>query len=260
LSTLIKRVRLFIKNKEHAKLEGGANIYFVALLLIMLILIIFKFMLDKERIYVTYDAVDDALVSSMISGCIYNKEERSLSDQVVIYRTITDVTITPQNGPVISPVVQSPLDDPDIFDAQGDLYLEQSYNAFLDNLKHNLKLDDSMVSSISGINGPVEIEEFSLYNVFKDYDNFGNLLGTRIVQYTRLSSGVWVVTPYMVDAPVYVDNSFDDQPCEITATSMVVRLGVNVVLSNYMDWLMEGFSPDDMTQRISYQRIVDVTE
>jgi len=271
----IRLVRHYINKKRKDRAEGGGHVYLLAIYLVIFMLVLFKIMWDRERVYVTYDMVDDSIVSSLISSCVCNLEEFGVSNQLVIYRSLTPVKIPSifddmfgdseeeetegEEGEEEEEEEYDPLNDPEILNPGWDPYLENCYEKFENNLKHNLKLDDAMNATISGIDGLVTINEFSVYNVYRSFDDSGNETGYRVVRYTKTGSGTWSVFPYGLNTPVSVYNSFDKTYTTIKETSVVASLTFNTVLSDYTDWLMPELAQEDMSKTVNYQRIVDIT-
>lgn len=269
----IKQARHFIRGKRRQydrHIEGGSHMYILALYLMLFMFVVFKLMMDRERVYITYDTVDDSIVEALLSSCVINTEEYGRGEQLVIYETITPPKQTsifdqmqnlgPGGVPLPPPPPYDPLTDSAIWNPGRDEYLTDSYEMFEENLKRNLKLDDSMTATISGIEGIIVIEEFAIYNVYQAFDDSGNETGRRVVKYTPTDSGIWTAYPYSIDEDVKVYNSLDKQDVTIEATSVVARLSFDAVVGDYSEWLMPGKAESDMIKHVTYQRVVDITE
>jgi len=268
-----KLVLLCIKGKEVFRLkdekeEGGSDVYLMGIFIIMFMVLIFKVELDINRIYVTGDAIEDALTTSLLSSCVYNRDELALSNQLVIYRTITPMEPFFQLTPGVSPpgvtppgaVPYDPLNDTEIYTPGTDHYLDNAYDNFIRTLKKNLKLDNDMNATTSGIRGEVKVDYYAIYNVFKTFDASNNVKDFRVVRYRRTESGTWDAYAYDLNTPAEVTNSLDGSLYEITETTVVGSLTMDIVATDYVAWLMPGMTQDDAVQTISYQRIVDITE
>lgn len=249
---------------QHSK--GGASVYILSIFIMFFILIIFKGYFDRERLYVTYDSVDDAIVASLVSSCVYNQTEYGISGQTVIFRQLTPVKppdveipgwgeLLPGSGDPEEPY--QALEDPEIYIAAGDAYLENCYQSFVKNLKRNLKLDEEMNSTMSGIEGPVEIEKFTVYNVFRNYDEDGNETSYRVVAYTRTGE-TWSVYPYSDNTPANVYSTFDHCDIPIQETSVAAQLTFMLRVSDYEVNQGDVYTGGGITEKVSYQRVVDI--
>lgn len=256
---LIKLRQLFTEIKKK-KVAGSSHIYIIALFFIMFICFVFKMSLDRERIYVTYDMVDDTLVESLLSACTINREELAMGGHTVIYRRFTperESLLIPGIGIPINPTPFDPLDNPDIFSPSGDAMLDKSYTAFMNTLKQNLKLDGSMNASISGINGVVSIDEFAIYNTYRSFDEDGNELGYRIVKYTRTPGGSWSCYPFNANTLVNIYNSVDHDYTTIGETCVSATISFDVVVADTSSYLT-SLTADELSTHVTYSRIVDV--
>lgn len=266
MSTWMTQVRHYIKKGIKKRVAGSGHMYIVSMFLILFLMLLFKMSSDKERVYVTYDMVEDSLVTALVSSCVCNTTEYGVSDQLVIYRDLTPKKIPPVFvdilnglGAVLPQQEYDPLSDPEIYSPNGDYYLDNCYEKFYENLKHNLKLDNEMNATISGISGKVSITDFSVFNVYRDFDEAGNQTGFRIVKYTREANGNWSVYDYGIDTLATVYSTFEHTDIEITETSVSAALTFDLVLSNYSAWLMENLTENDMKESVTYQRVVDIT-
>ena len=249
----ISRVRVLLQKRT----AGGVSIYLLVIMFMMFFLLLFKAALDKQRLYVTYDAVDDALVSSLIAASPINVREYGKSGQLVIY---DDVTKPPVVG--IGAVVQTDeqkadkfLNSTDLLSPATDSFLNNALNIFMKSLQVNLKLDSAMNATISGIDGQVEVTEFSVYNMFEYFDKNGNRLHYRFIRYTY--DGIaWSSVSYPIDMPVYVFNSFDDRLSMLDSTSVAANLSFTVKVTENNGWV----GGPTTTRQINYQRLVDITD
>lgn len=254
------------------RIKGEVSMYIYALWIIFFLAVILKMNFDERRMYITYDAVDDSIVTALTAATAFNVEEYGLSGQAVIFDTVTE--LKPVEIPLPGVTPPPPLDD-DALDAKemedaleflnsdallsplDNGFLQSSYNDFMRALKRNLKLDDSMNSSLSGIEGIVSVDEFSIYNRFEQYGRNGNLLAYRIIKYTYDGS-FWNVYPYNIDTPVSIYNSYDKSDSSVDTTAVTASLTFDLRLSDYMQGYMPGLTEDDMTKTVNYQRIVDI--
>ena len=258
--TLQKRERLFSRLMKK-KIKGGAGIYILALFILLFILVVFKIFFDYNRVNITYDTVDDALVTSLVSGCKYNKEENAISTSTVIFHTVSPLRFssifdelagTPDMGETFDLINASEIYTPDA-------ELESAYQLFVQNLKQNLKLDDGMNASISGIRGKVEISTFEIYNCYRNIDSSGNRTDFRFVRYVRQSNGTWAAYSFMPNVIPKTYSTFDHADVDILDTSVTAALTFDIALSDYTDWLMPGKTEEDLKQRVTYKRVVDIT-
>lgn len=237
--------------------------YLLGMMVITFILVIFKFVYEYERFNITYDNIDDALVASLISACTYNTSEYSLSGAAVIYDTVTPVRLPDVLGQIAGlPADTTPHDtinDVSLYAPAENGYLDNCYQVFLKNLKHNLKLGDDMSVTVSGLDGVVTVREFSIYNKFYNIDEDGNKTDFRIVKYTRLAAGGWNIYPYGINQAATAYNSLDHADSAITETSVSAQLEFQIRTNDYVDWLMPSKTEADMLQTVQYQRIVDIT-
>lgn len=235
----------------------------ICVIMLMSMIVLFRVLFDQERVHITYDMVDDALTTSLVSACVYNTDELALSGATVIYKTVTPVkepnyiisSVTGQ--PMLDTTPHDTINDDALFSPGTDIYLNGAYQRFVKNLKKNLKLDNSMNATISGIDGTVTISEFSVYNKFYNLDEDGNPTSFRIVKYTY-SSGGWSAHPYTINATPTCYNSFGHSNHTIVETSVSARISFNVVTGSVIEWAMPGLSESDLRTSVSYQRVVDI--
>lgn len=264
-----KQVRLFTKRVFNAKRDGGAQIYVMCMCVLLLFVVLFSVLNDYKRLYITSDSVDDALVTALVSACVYNREEEALSGATVMYRTVTpvnaripidliipgyddasgNVTVTEDERDIINGM--------DIMDPLNDYYLNNCYDKFLRNLKNNLKLDDSMICSMSGIDGMVTISEFSVYNKFYNLDESGEQADFRFVKYTYAGVGVWMMTSYMPNTYPTCYNSLDHTNYTIVESSVAATLDFQVLATRYNNSGGE-IAKTGSVAPVTYSRVVDV--
>lgn len=248
----IKQLAEIIRIKK----KGGTQMYVIGMIILMLFVILFRVLLDFQRVSVTYYSVDDALTTSLLSSCIYNREEQALSGSMVIYRTVTqrsDKTVIPADLSVDIKEIESfdAINSEQIYVPAMDTYLEKCYQRFLKNLKKNLKLDNNMNTSISGIDGIMEIAEFSVFNKFINLNKDGTSGDFRIVKYTRSHDGTWSAYIYPINQYASCYNSIDHTEHQITDTSVSARLHFTLVTRTEP-------MPDGL--EVDYQRVVDITK
>lgn len=238
--------------------------YVLCLFVLMIILVLFRVLYDSKRVHITHDMVDDALTTALISACVYNTDELALSGATVIYDTVTPVrepsyiisSITGQ--PILDTTPYDTINDGKLFSPGADAYLNGAYQKFVRNLKQNLKLDDAMNSTISGISGQVAITDFSVYNKFYNMDEDGNHTDFRIVKYTY-SPGGWSAYPYGINSTASCYNSLDHSNYTVVETSVSACIAFDVVTGKHSDWAAPGLTEDDYRASVSYQRVVDIT-
>lgn len=268
--TLQKRALPCIKKQLLAlicrKTEGGTHIYLLCLFLMMFLLVLFRATFDRQRMVITKDTVDDALVTSMVSACIYNKEELGSSGAAVIYRSVTpklgdQTMITPGGQVVIDPTPVDVFSDPQILVPGSDPFLTTCWQSFLKNFKKNLKLGDDMVATISGIDGVVNVTEFSVYNKFYNLDEDRFQTDFMFVRYTYNPSGdAWAAYSYAPNTYPTTYNSLTHSMYQITESSISTQLSFTVVSGTATAGMMElaGVTQADYNIPVSYQRVVDV--
>lgn len=257
---LKNRARHYIRkgiDSCRTKKEGNAQIYVITIMLMFFLIVIFKMALDDQRLQVTHDAVDDALVSSLIAASPVNIREYGKSGQLVIYNDVTQTPVVGLGAPVLTDEqkAQQLLNSALLYNPATDAYLNDAYSAFVRSLTINLKLDGAMNATISGIQGTVSIPEFSVYNMFEYYDGSGSRLHYRFVKYTYNGSA-WSVYAYPIDTDVSVYNSFDKGYTTLDSTTVTAKLDFTVKVSENNGM----FGVGDRTQQVSYQRLVDVTD
>lgn len=264
----INRIKCFLSRKE----KGDAGIYVITLMILLFLCLLLIAMFYRKRVHITYDTVDDSIVSALTSACTFNLESYGHSGQVVIYNVPIDAE--PEEPPLPGETPPPPLTEEEereqIYEKAmarlnstalllptGDPYLTKSYDDFMKALKRNLKLNDAMESSLSGIEGVVTVEEFSVYNRFEEFYPDGALIAYRIIKYTYDGSG-WSVYPYNINTPVMVYNSYDKTETYVEDTSVTAKLTFRVRVGNYNGEYMPGLAEEDMVPTVFYQRIVDI--
>lgn len=246
------------------KVRGGVQIFVLCLCILLCIVVLYRVLFDYERVQITHDAVDDAITTALVSSCIFNTDELALSGSTVIYSTVTPVKepnyiISIITGePVLDTTPYDTINDAALLNPGEDAFLTQCYERFERNLKKNLKLDDAMNATISGIDGTVAISEFTVFNKFFNVDEDGNQTDFRIVKYTYVPGGSWTAYPYNINQYAESYNSLDHTSYEVCETSVSACITFRVVTGTFIDWAMPGGNPDDMKTAISYQRIVDI--
>ena len=268
-----KKRRPFIKETSflRKKAKGSAGIYVITLVILLFFCLLLLATYYRKRTYIVYDTVDDAIVSALTSACTFNLEAYGYGGQVVIYDV--PIEIEPEEPPlpgedivVLTPEEEKQLAYEEAMDRlistnlllpAGDQYLSKSYSDFMKALKRNLKLDDTMQSSLSGIEGEVIVEEFSIYNRFEEFYEDGSLLAYRIIRYTY-SGGTWSVYPFNINTPVTIYNSYDHAESYVEDTTVTAKLTFNVRVGDYNAAYMPGLSASDMLQPVFYQRLVDI--
>lgn len=246
-------------------MPGGVQIYVLCLCILLCMVILYRVLFDYTRLQITHDTVDDALTTALVSACVYNADELALSGSAVIYSTVTQVS---EPDEILSQITGRPAPEAEPFNtvnsvallAPGnDPYLEGCFERFLRNLKKNLKLDDAMNATISGIDGTVTVSEFSVYNKFYNLDAVGNQTDFRIVKYTYVHGVGWTAYPYNTNEYAESYNSLDHAAYTVSETSVSACITFRAVTGTYIDWAMPGYTADDMKASVSYQRIVDIT-
>lgn len=239
------------------QIEGNASIYVIMMMLMLFLIFFFKMMMNDQRLQVTKDTVDDALVGSLIAASPINMTEYGKSGQLVIYDDVTERPVVGVGVPVLTDEqkAQRLLTNTKLFLPASDSYLNGAYQKFENSLRVNLKLDGAMNATISGINGEVGIEEFCVYNLFEYYTASGSRLHYRFIKYT-FDGAAWSVYAYPMDTEVSVYNSFDKSYTTLDSTTVAAKLTFTVrVAENH------GFTGvADVEQQVSYQRLVDVTD
>lgn len=247
------------------KVEGGAQVFILCMCILLFLVVLYKFMFDYQRMDITKDNVDDAITTSLLASCVYNREELGASGAPVIYRTVTpllgDITVTPGGVPILDTQPLDVLNLPALSAPTGDSYLTNCYNRFVKTLKTNLRLNASMESLTSGISGEVVIMEFSVFNKFYNLDEDRNQTDFRFVKYTyNTSAGTWSAYPYNINQYPTTYNSLDKANYTITETSVSAKLGFSVNAGTIVGWDPDpaGRVGSDNLVPVTYQRVVDV--
>lgn len=239
------------------QIEGNASIYVITIMLMFFLIFFFKMMLNDQRLQVTKDTVDDALVASLMAASPVNMTEYGKSGQLVIYDDVTERPVVGIGVPVLTEEqkAQNLLNNTKLFLPASDSYLNGAYQKFENSLRVNLKLDGAMNATLSGINGEVAIEEFCIYNLFEYYNDSGIRLHYRFIRYT-FDGSAWSVYAYPIDTSVSVYNSFDKSQTTLDSTTVSAKLTFTVRVAENNGFTGVG----DVEQQVSYQRLVDVTD
>lgn len=253
------------------KREGGAQIYIIALSILLFLAVLFRLTYDKQRVYITYDTLDDSIVAALVGSTTYNLEELAYSGNYVIFKTLTEFEPEEIPMPGETPPPEPTEDELEELEQEAmeaylmdsrllnpiDTYLDKARNDFVRILKRNLKLNDSYECQLSGIEGSVTIEEFAVYNRFEWYDDEGNCKGYRIIKYYHNGS-TWQVYPYNMNTPVSVYSTYDHTNIPVEHTTVTAKLRFNLRLSDFNAEFYDGLTEADMLMDVSYQRAVDI--
>lgn len=246
-----------LKELSKRRMAGNASIYVIVMMLMFFLIFFFKMMMNDQRLQVTKDTVDDAIVASLMASSAINVSEYGKSGQLVIFNDVTERPVVGLGLPVLTDEqkAQALLTHAKLYIAGSDTYLNKAYQTFENSLRINLKLDGSMNATIDGINGQVEIEEFSVYNMFEYFDRNGNRLHYRFFKYT-FNGSAWSVYAYPMDTGVTVYNSFDKSNTQLDSTTVTAKLNFTVRVAENNGFTGIG----NVEQQVSYQRLVDVTD
>jgi len=262
----LRSIRERFRRLARARTEGGTHVYVLCLFIMMFLLVLFHAMFDYQRLAITKDTVDDALVTSMISACVYNKEELASSGSAVIYQSLTPsygehTMLSPGGHLVVDPTPTDVFSLPEIYAASSDTYLQNCWTLFLKNFKKNLKLGDDMVATISGIDGVVSVTEFSVYNKFYNLDVDRNQTDFMFVKYSyNPSSGAWSAYGYAPNTYPTCYNSLTHSNYQIVESSIATQLSFTVVAGTASTGMtnLTGVIQADFNVPVTYQRVVDV--
>lgn len=247
----MKKIIKKINSLFNKRVKGGAHIYVFFFFCLLIICVIMKLVFDKKQVEITYRTVDDYLLLSLTSGCLFNTDEYTRSGNIVIYETLSP-TWADANY-----LTYDILSDGNILMPGADSFLNKSYASFLTTFKDSLKLNSSMETSMRGISSPITLDDYSVYNKYCVFDSSNNVEHFKFVRYTRSGTG-WLVQEYSDDVYPTIYNSFDKTNTTITETSIAAKISMDVKVGDYVDWLYQGINPDDVDQSISYQRLVDI--
>ena len=141
-----------------------------------------------------------------------------------------------------------------------DPFLQNCWTLFLKNFKNNLKLNDDMTATISGIDGVVSVAEFSVYNKFWNLDENWQHTDFMFVKYTyNVAGGSWSASAYAPNTYPTTYNSLTHSTYTITESSVSAQLAFNVVAGTATGKAQElGFTQADYNVPVTYQRVVDV--
>lgn len=255
-----------IRKLAAGRTEGGTHIYVLCLFIMMFLLVLFRAMFDNQRLNITKDTVDDALMTSLVSSCVYNKSELSSSGACVIFQQVTpfigeltDVSIG--GRPILDPDPVDVFALPELGFPDTDTYLDNSWKKFEANIKKNLKLDDAMNATISGIDGVVTIAEFCVYNKFYNLDADRNQTDFKFVKYSyNPATGAWSSYQYAPNTYPSTYNSLTKSSYEIRESSVSAKLDFTVVAGTATGFAQThaGKTQNDYNVPVSYQRIVDI--
>lgn len=224
------------------KKEQANGPYILGMLSVVFLIVAFVVVLTIKEIEITYHSVDDALVEALTASCIVNWEEYGRTHQLVIF----DDMETP-NTPLDDPQNLYPLDS----------YMQKSFDVFKKKLITNLGLTDAMETKMPLVKNRIDIKEFTIYNVYKQYDSSDNVIGSRVYEYT-FRNGSWNVVAHAVNEAVYCYNSFDGGPTLIENTTITAALSFQMVYFPSISFLQEVPGEEYLTD-ITYQRLVDVS-
>ena len=263
------RLSTSLRRMLRAKTKGGAQILIFCMFIMLLLVVYFKALFDYQRMGITKDALDDALVTSMVSGCTINREEFASSGSAVIYRKVTPalgekISIDFSGKVVIDDEPEDVINGPEIRSPYAgggvDSFLQSSYDSFEKNIKKNLRLDDSMHSLIAGISGEVVVSEFTIYNKYYNLDEDRNQTDFKFVEYTYVrNSGTWSVIEHTPNTFPNVYSSLTHSNIQLTETSMSVKLSFNVVNSAFTQQMADqGIDESQTITPVTYTRVVDV--
>ena len=138
--------------------------------------------------------------------------------------------------------------------------MSNSWTLFEKNLKRNLKLQDDMTATISGIDGVVTVTDYSIYNKFYNLDEDRNQTDFKFVRYSyNPTSGAWSAYAYAPNTYPSTYNSLTKSNYEITETSISVELAFTVVAGTATGRAQQlGYTQNDYNVPVTYHRIVDV--
>ena len=262
---LTKKMGKWLLNLSSKRTEGGTHIYLLCMFLMMFLLVLFRAMFDAQRVSITKDTVDDALMTSMVSACVYNRQEKNSSGSVVIYDSVTPLFGEHLRQTVGGRTVvdRNPVDVfslPEILAPGSDAFLSNSWTLFEKNLKKNLKLQDDMTATISGIDGLVTVTDYSIYNKFYNLDADRNQTDFKFVRYSyNPASGAWSAYAYAPNTYPSTYNSLTKSNYNITETSISVELAFTVVAGTATGMSQQlGHTQSEYNVPVTYHRIVDV--
>ena len=223
--------------------RGSAGIYLTGIFLLLLLTMVFQVCYTWYQVYVTADTLDDALVVSLVSAATVNTKEYGRTHQLVVY----DDLQTPGN----------PLQDSQNLSAI-DTYLQNAYSTFLESFIKNMDLTDTLHTQIPNIDGVLYVEEFNVYNVYRQFDDDGNAMDFRIYHYAYMNNN-WTVTAYDINEPVYLFNSLDATNSLVENTTISAKITFDIYFMPFLRWVMPESMADSMHKQVSYQRLVDIT-
>ena len=257
-------IKRFLQCFGTAKTEGGVHIYILILFFMMFLIVLFRVLLDTQRMGITKDMVEDALMTSMVSACVYNKEEKNASGAIVIYRKLTPLgseMFEFEGGRAhLNKVPINIFSMPEMLSPSGDAYLQKSWEIFLKNLKKNLRLNDDMTANISGLSDKVKVEEYAVYNKFYNLDADRKQKDFKFVKYSYYpETDRWSAYEYTPNTYPTTYNSLTKSNYKIQETSISVKISLNVVGGTATAFANKlGKTQNDLNVPVTYQRVVDV--
>ncbi len=225
------------------KSEGGAGIYLLGIY-IMIFLLTGGFLLyRKQLLSATYILINDSIMTALFSGAVVNLEEYGSSHQLVIHENLGNSFNLQWDKGMLN---------------ANDKYLWNSYNKFLEVLRTNCDLDKDLKTKNKVIDGQIRIKSYQVYNVYYQFDEWGNKSAYRIVAYLY-ENGNWICIPYEVNTPVHIYDSLTREQKEITTVTVAVSLCFDLsFLPQAQTLLSEENVRGMLLKTVEYQRLVDI--
>ena len=197
-SEFIRSLRLNISRKK-----DGTALLPLAVMMIVFLILLSNFMYRRNLIQINYEKIDTSLTDALLGGGVVNYSELGRTGQVMI-----------QAG-----------GDPSVTD----YYFSNSYRAFTECLKANLRLDDGYnATADNGIIGAVHISGYRVYNYKEAADGF-------YITEIGIDNGRSYAIRHNLNEPVYVNAN--DSLIEIRETSVYGQIQFRFRLATRASWL-----------------------
>lgn len=223
------------------KQKGGCDVYILGMYAVLLIVLVALYTLHVRTINFVRDEFDSGLLLALLGAATVNVEEYGRSGQTVIHSTyVGEEEILEAAENALCP----------------DEYLDNALSKCKELLAANLKLDADRRSNQAVVTGPVVLEEFKIYNVYK------NTLGEfRIYEFIWRDTG-WSVLTHAVNEKVYAAGAGDRGEAEapVENTTVYAKISFSVVTFPYFPDLTEEVPEPVKTIKAVMQRSVSVPQ
>lgn len=220
------------------KKKGGASTFVLSLYVVVLISLFICHSAHSRNLNLLRNNFDTGLLLSLLGASTINLEEYGATGNRVIHSICEEDDIL--NAP------ENMITD--------DEYVKGAFSTFERLLETNLGLDEQKVSANPHVIGPVEIEYFTIYNVYEDaYTG-----GTRTYSMTY-SDGEWSSYAFPLNTHIHLtDHAGRDR--EVTATTLLAEIGFEIAVFPYFPGLQDLVPEEAKNLKVHMRRIVAMPE